>query len=366
MENKRIIAQINLTNIAYNIKNIKKYVSTKVMAIIKADAYGHGAIPVSQVCADNGADWLGVATIEEALDIRTNGVKLPILILGDTVDNELKNVVEYNITQTIFCTQIANKLSKIAMSLNKHVDVHIKIDTGMNRIGFSTDNNSIDEILKISKLPFINVTGIFSHFATSDSFDKAFSNIQFNAFMNMVNKLNNAGLTNIITHISNSGAILDLSEYNLDMVRAGILLYGIYPSNEVKHSIPLKRAMTIKSYVSFVKDVGIGNSISYNQTYHTTKITKIATIPVGYADGYRRAMSNCGRVFINGSYANIIGSVCMDQFMVDVSGINVSRGDTVILMGDDITVYELASIQNSIPYEVICAVSRRVPRVYIK
>lgn len=366
---ERVIAEINLDNIAYNMSNIRKAINkkTKIMAIVKADAYGHGAIEVAKTALYNGADWLGVAIIDEAIELRKNNIFEPILILGHTIEHKLLQVIKYNITQTVFSYDMAKKLSDEAKKIEKTVNIHIKIDTGMCRLGFLPNDKTIDEIIAIKNLPYINITGIFTHFATADIKDKTFAKEQFKKYMEVIKKLEENGINNLIKHISNSGAILDLEEYRLDMVRAGIILYGMYPSNEVLKNISLKPAMSLKTHISYVKEIEENVSVSYCRTYFTSKKTKIATIPVGYADGYSRILSNKARVFINGKYANVIGNICMDQFMIDVTHIpNVKEGDIVTLMGENIKAEELANLQNTINYEVVCNIGKRIPRVYIK
>lgn len=366
---ERVVAEINLDNIAYNMKNIRKNIDehTKIMAVVKADAYGHGAVEVAKTALYNGANWLGVAIIDEAIELRKNNIFEPILILGHTIENKLLQIIKYNITQTIFSYEMAERLSKEALKIKKSVDIHIKIDTGMSRLGFLPIEQTIEEIIQIQKLPYINITGIFTHFATADMQDKTFTKEQFEKYMWVINKLEEKGFTNFIKHISNSGAILDLKEYRLDMVRAGIILYGMYPSSEVIKNIDLKPAMSLKTHISYVKEIDANVSVSYCRTYFTDKKTKIATIPVGYADGYARILSNKARVFINGYYANVIGNICMDQFMIDITHIpNIKEGDIVTLMGEDITAEELARLQNTINYEIVCNIGKRVPRVYIK
>lgn len=370
---ERVIAEINLDNIAYNMTNIREKVNkkTKIMAVVKADAYGHGAVEVAKTALYNGADWLGVAIIDEAIELRKNNIFEPILILGHTIEHKLLQVIKYDITQTVFSFEMAKKLSDEATKIKKKVNIHIKIDTGMSRLGFLPTDESIDEILAIKNLPYINITGIFTHFATADMKDKTFTKEQFEKYMWVIKKLEEKGINNIIKHISNSGAILDIDEYSLDMVRAGIILYGMYPSNQVLKSIKLKPAMSLKTHISFIKEIEPDVSVSYCRTYFTNKKTKIATIPVGYADGYARILSNRARVLINGEYANIIGNICMDQFMIDITNIqNVKQGDIVTLMGEDnnnhITAEELANLQNTINYEIVCNIGKRIPRVYIK
>ncbi len=373
IEYQRVIAEINLDNIAYNIKQIKSIVNkdTKIMAIVKADGYGHGAVETAKTCLYNGADFLGTAMSDEGVELRKNNIFVPILILGYTIDSKLEEVVEYELTQTIFSFETAKKLSETAKRLGKTAYIHIKLDTGMGRIGFKPNDETIKTIVDISKLDNIKITGLFTHFATADEKDKSFTVLQFNRFKYVSDKLKELGFKDIICHVSNSGAILDMPELNLDMVRAGIIIYGLYPSDEVKKIIDLKPAMSIKTHVSFVKQTEENTSISYARSYFTDKKTKIATIPVGYADGYSRLLSNKARVIINGCYAKQVGNICMDQFMTDVTEIeNVKENDEVILMGKyndlEITAEELASVQGTINYEFICGVGKRVPRVYIK
>lgn len=381
---ERVVAEINLDNIAHNIINIKKFLSqeTKLMAIVKADGYGHGAIEVAKTCLYNGANFLGVAIIDEALELRNNNIHEPILILGYTKDSRLSLVVEYNITQTIFSYEMAKKLSKEAVILNKKVNVHIKIDTGMGRLGFYPNEDTVKEIIKISKLKFIKITGIFTHFANADNIDKSFTIEQIKRFNNLLELLKNNkfDFNNIDIHASNSGGILDFNKlsnrfnFNFNMVRAGIIIYGLYPSEYVEKSISLKPAMSLKTHISFIKEVEANTSISYGSTYITNKKSKIASIPVGYADGYARCLSNKARVIINGYYCNVIGRICMDQFMVDVTHIeDVKIEDNVILMGSNnfnnnfnISVEELANLQGTINYEIVCNIGKRVPRVFIK
>lgn len=366
---ERVIAEINLDNIAYNMTNIKKSLNknTRIMAIVKADGYGHGAVEIAKTALYNGANWLGVAIIDEAIEIRKNNILEPILILGNTIEHKFIQVIKYNITQTVFSYNMAKKLSNEAKKLKKNVNIHIKIDTGMSRIGFLPTKETIQQILNISKLPYIKITGIFTHFATSDIKDKSFTKEQFQKYIYIVNILEKKGINKFIKHISNSGAILDLKNYQLDMVRVGIILYGMYPSNQVEKNIALKPAMTLKTYISFIKELEPNISVGYCRTYFTNKKTKIATIPVGYGDGYARILSNKARVFINGQYANVIGNICMDQFMIDITHIqNIKEGDEVILMGECITPEELANLQNTINYEIVCNIGKRVPRVYIK
>lgn len=372
-EYQRVIAEINLDNIAHNMREIKKITgeNTKIMAVVKADGYGHGSLEVSKTVLYNGADSLAVAICDEGVQLRENNIHVPILVLGYTPQGKMDEIIKYNLIQTVFSYEMAENISNSAKKLNKTAQIHIKIDTGMGRIGFTADEEGIEEILKINSLPNIHITGVFTHFAISDKKDKSFTFEQFEKFKYVIKKLKENGINNLISHASNSGAILDLNELNSDMVRAGIILYGLYPSKEVLHNINLKPAMSIKTHISFIKTVGANTSIGYGRTYFTDKKTVVATVPVGYADGYSRILSNKARVIVNGKYCNIIGSICMDQFMIDVTECeNIKVNDEVVLIGQqgecEITAEEIAYLQDTINYEIICNVGKRVPRVYIK
>lgn len=370
-EQERVIAEINLDNIAKNIKNIRNAIKkeSKIMAVVKADAYGHGCVEVSKACLSSGAEWLGVAILEEAIELRKNNIFEPILVLGNTMESKFEQLIKNDITQTVFSFEMAKKLSDIAKNIGKDVNIHIKIDTGMSRIGFLPNQETIEEIVKISKLPYVNITGVFTHFATSDEENKDFAKEQFEKYMWVIEKLEDRGITNVLKHVSNSGAILDLSEYDLDIVRAGIIIYGIYPSDKVKKEIELFPAMSIKTHIVYIKEIEENTSVGYCRTYFTNKKTKIATVPIGYADGYSRMMSNKGKVIVNGQYANVIGNICMDQFMIDVTHIeNVQIGDKVTLIGEENGLFigadDLAKLQGTISNEIVCGIGKRIPRVF--
>ena len=372
-EYHRLLAEINLDAIGNNIREIRKLIKekTQLLAVVKADAYGHGAEEVAKVCLYNGADQLAVATCNEGVQVRQWSIQVPVLILGNTVEGQLETVINNNLTQAVFRYETAKKMSDMAVKLNKTALIHIKIDTGMSRIGFLPNDEALDEIEKIFALPNLKVTGVFTHFATADEKDKTFTMVQYKRFRFITDALNAKGHTDFIRHCANSGAILDMPELQLDMVRAGIIIYGMYPSTQVTHPINLIPAMSLKSQISYVKYLEENVSIGYGRTYFTTQKTKVATIPIGYADGYSRAFSNKARVIINGHYAPIIGNVCMDQMMVDVTNIpDVKDGDSVIIMGSDgkntVSAEELANIAGTINYEIVCDVGKRVPRVYIK
>lgn len=369
----RVQANINLDAICNNLLETRKLIKkeTKIMAIIKADGYGHGAIPLAKTI-DEIVDAYGIAILEEGIELRKAGITKPILILGFTPAPLYEKLVEYDISQTVFQYDMAKKLSEVAIAMKRKAKIHIKLDTGMGRIGFGDNKESVKVIQDIADLDGIEIVGLFTHFACADETDKTSVCNQYHRFIAFAEQLEQKGIHIPIKHVSNSAAIIDLPQANLDMVRSGISTYGLYPSEEVdKKKIVLQPAMEIKSMVSYVKEVEAGTGISYGSTYVTKGKTKVATIPVGYADGYPRALSSRGRVLIHGISAPIIGRVCMDQFMVDVTHIDdVEEGDTVTLIGADgdncITVEELSALAYSFNYEFVCDINKRIPRVYYK
>ncbi len=370
----RVTANIDLDAICNNITNTRKLVgnTTRIMAIIKADGYGHGAIPIAKALDQIGVDAFGIAILEEGIELRRAGIKKPLLILGYTPKEQFKELVRFDITPTIFESCTAEELSKEALKQNKTANIHIKLDTGMSRIGFSDKIESIEEIKKIASMKGIRIEGIFSHFACADETDKTSAINQLKRYLSFVKQLEAEGIFIPVKHIANSAGIIDLPEAQLDMVRSGISTYGLYPSEEVnKNKIELKPAMEIKTHISYVKEVDAGVGVSYGSTYITTDKTTIATIPVGYGDGYPRLLSSKGRVLVHGKSAPIIGRVCMDQFMVDVTKIdNVKQGDVVTLLGKDgdqfISAEEIAEMAYSFNYELICNVGKRIPRIYYR
>lgn len=373
-DEERVLAIVDLDAIASNIKNIRAKVdkNSGIIGIIKADAYGHGSVETAKVLLDNGADWLAVAVVDEGLNLRKNGITAPILLLGYTPELRLNDVINNGFIQTVYSYDTAKKLSDAASALGKKAVIHIKIDTGMGRIGYRVNEESADEIVKISKLPNIDVNGMFTHFSTADEADKAYTLEQYNKFVKMNDMLEERGLHIPVKHAANSAAIMDFDNMMFNMVRPGIILYGAYPSDEVKkENLSLSPAMSIKTHVSYVKDVNEGDSISYGRKYIAPSKRRIATIPVGYADGFIRAYSKGGKVLIRGEYAPIVGRICMDQFMVDVTDIDgVEVNDEVVLMGKqgdkEITADFIASVLDTINYEVFCTLSKRVPRQYIQ
>ncbi|MBN1055145.1 alanine racemase [Clostridium botulinum] len=366
-------AEIDLDAIAYNMRNIKKLAQNKdVIAVVKADCYGHGALDVVPTLLENGASRLAVAVLTEAIELRNNNITAPIMILGYTPEYLFEEVVNYDIEQTVYDLEYAKKLSHLAIKFNKKAKVHIAIDTGMGRIGFIPNEKAIKDIKKIYNLKGLDVIGIFTHFSTSDETDKEYTNEQFNKFTSFIDMLSKVGVKIPIKHISNSGAIIDMPKTYLDSVRAGIILYGYYPSDEInKDNIKLKPALTLKASLTRVQELDINSYISYGKTFKTERKSIIATLPIGYADGYSRLLAPGAKVIINGKFAPIIGRICMDQCMIDVTDIDdIHVGDEVIILGEDgnlkLTANDLAKSMGTINYEILCMLKYRIPRVYMK
>ena len=366
-------AEIDLDAIKYNIDSIKRRVDTKeLIAVVKADAYGHGALDVSKTLVENGATKLAVAVITEAMELRHGNINTPIMILGYTPLEFAADLINYDIEQTIFDLEYATKLSEIALNLGKKAKVHVALDTGMGRIGFLINDNSLNEILKISSLKGLEVVGIFTHFATADESDKNYSNKQYKKFTDFNEKLVSKGVNIPLKHVSNSGAIIDMPNTYLDGVRAGIVLYGYYPSEDVlKQNLDLKKAISIKTQVAHVKILDKNEYVSYGRKFKTERKSIIATLPIGYADGYSRALTGKAKVIINGKFAPVVGTICMDQCMIDVTDIgDVHVGDEVIVLGRDkdlkFDADDMAKAMGTINYEVLCMIKQRIPRVYIE
>lgn len=366
-------AEINLDAIAYNMKNIKKLVQNKdIIAVVKADCYGHGALDVVPTLLENGASRLAVAVLTEAIELRKHDISAPIMILGYTPEYLFEELITYDIEQTVYDLDYAKKLSDLALKFNKKAKIHLAIDTGMGRIGFLPNEKSINSIKEIFSLKGLDIVGTFTHFSTSDEVNKEYANEQFNKFSSFTDKLLSMGLDIGIKHISNSGAIIDMPKTYLDSVRAGIILYGCYPSDEIKkESLNLKPALTLKANVTRVQEFEEKSSISYGRTFKTERKSLIATLPIGYADGYSRLLVPGAKVIINGKFAPVIGRICMDQCMIDVTDIdNVNIGDEVIILGEykdlKITAEDLANFMGTINYEILCMLKYRIPRVYIK
>lgn len=366
-------AEIDLDAIAYNTRNIKKLIGDKdLIAVVKANCYGHGVIDIIPTLLENGASRFAVAMISEALEIRDNKITAPVMILGFTPLYLGEELINNNIEQTVYDLDYAKELSKIALTLNKKAKIHIAIDTGMGRIGFLPNEKSIDNITEICSLEGIEVIGIFTHFSTSDEKDKEYSHDQFTKMLSVMDTLKKRGIDIPLKHVANSGAIIDLPDTYLDAVRAGIILYGYYPSDEIdKNNLALKPALTLKATITNVKTLEKDMYVSYGRTFKTSNETIVATIPVGYADGYLRKLAENGKVIIKGEFAPIIGRICMDQFMIDVTNIpDVKIGDEVILLGEKnglkYNADDMAKKLDTINYEVTCMLKSRLPRVYIK
>ena len=368
----RVYASVNLDNIYANMKELKENTAngTQMVAVIKTDGYGHGAVPVAKTIDDLVAAY-AVATIDEALNLRRHNIDKPIYILGFIYEHRMKDAILNDVRMTVYDVEMAKQISKEASQMNKNAYVHIKIDTGLSRIGFATTDEAVADICEIAKLPNIVMEGIFTHFAASDSADKKAATMQLESFNSFNEKLASNGIDIKIKHCSNSAGIIDMPVANMNEVRAGIALYGMYPSDEVnKRAVMLRPALELKSHVIFVKDVPAGVGVSYGSTFITDKPMKIATIPLGYGDGYPRNLSNKGYVLIKGVKCRILGRVCMDQFMVDVTDLDVKKGDVVTLVGKDgdesITVEELAALAGTFNYEFVCNLGKRIPRVYYR
>lgn len=366
-------AEIDLDAIAYNTRNIKKLIGDKdLIAVVKANCYGHGVIDIIPTLLENGVSRFAVAMISEALEIRDNKITAPVMILGFTPLYLGEELINNNIEQTVYDLDYAKELSKIALTLNKKAKIHIAIDTGMGRIGFLPNEKSIDNIAEICSLEGIEVIGIFTHFSTSDEKDKEYSHEQFTKMISVMDTLKKRGIDIPLKHVANSGAIIDLPDTYLDAVRAGIILYGYYPSDEIdKNNLALKPALTLKATITNVKTLEKDMYVSYGRTFKTSNETIVATIPVGYADGYLRKLAENGKVIIKGEFAPIIGRICMDQFMIDITNIpDVKIGDEVILLGEKnglkYNADDMAKKLDTINYEVTCMLKSRLPRVYIK
>jgi len=373
MELSRAVwAEINLDNLAHNMRETSRITNkdTKISAVIKADGYGHGAVSIAQTLLDNGADKFAVATLSEAIQLRKEFDKTEIMVLGYTPSHLAKEVINNNIIQTIYSLEQAKEFSNIAIKMKKNITVHIKIDSGMNRLGMLCTEETINTILEISKLNNLIIEGIYTHFAVSDEIDKTYTKTQVKKFNFIVESLEKKNLYIPIKHVSNSGAIIDLPEFNFDMVRAGIMLYGLYPSKTVDHKkVNLKEVMCLKTNIAQVKTIEAGEGISYGLKYVCKKQTQIATLPIGYADGFTRMLSGKVEVLVKDKKVPVLGSICMDQCIIDVTQLDVKRGDEVVLFGGNnnkTSINSIARLLDTINYEIVCMVNKRVPRVYIK
>ncbi len=370
----RCFANIYLNRLVHNYKALRQKTadSAKFMAVVKANGYGHGAVQCATALADAGADWFGLSNIDEAIELRCANLTSPMLVMGYTPPTFASELANFDITQTIYSPEYAAELSHQAELLGVVVDVHIKLDTGMSRLGFCPDDpTTLDCLWQLHQNPHINITGVFTHFAVSDQSGDgdSFTAGQFERFLGFCDKMKQRGIPHGLRHCCNSGGILRHPDKHLDMVRGGIALYGLPPSQQSADIVPLLPVMEWQVAVSMVKELSADQAVGYGCTFISPTTMRIATLSAGYADGYDRGYSNRGRVLIGGRYAPIIGRICMDQFMVDVSDIpDVSLGDMAILVGrqgqNSITFDELSGLSGSINYELACRVSQRVERVY--
>ena len=371
----RVCARIDLDAIEYNMemmhKNTREGVS--MISVIKTDGYGHGAVQIARMLEPKDYIWgYAVATLDEAVVLRKRGIKKPILVLGCIFPDQWEAAITHEIRFTVYTKEMAEGISELAGKLGKDAYVHIKVDTGMSRLGFLIQEESAEIITGITRLPGLIMEGMFTHFAKADETDKTFTNKQYEGYLWMKKRLEENGVTFQYYHCCNSAGIIDVKEANLDLVRAGISTYGLYPSEEVeKENVPLKPALELVSHVAHVKWVDEGTPVSYGGTYITKRRTRIATIPVGYGDGYPRSLSNKGYVLIHGKEAPILGRVCMDQFMVDVTEIeDVAFGDVVTLVGENegahLPVEVLSDLSGRFNYEFVCDLGKRIPREFIR
>ena len=369
----RACATVNLDAIYDNVVNLGKRLKdgTKIIAVVKTDGYGHGAIPIAKTINELVYAY-AVATVDEAVNLRRHGIIKPIYVIGYTHESQLKRLIAYDIRASVFTYDMGKAVSEMALAEGKVAKIHIKVDTGMSRIGFKPDDESAAIVKKISELPNLEIEGIFTHFAKADEKDKMATRNQYELFSNFINKLEKLGVQIPVKHCSNSAAMMELPEYNLDACRAGIAMYGLYPSEEVDKSlVDLKPALGLKSHIAYIKTIEKGTEVSYGGTFVADREMKIATIPLGYGDGYRRSLSNKGYVLINGKKANILGRICMDQFMVDVTDINASKDDEVVLLGksgnEEISAERLAEMAGlTFNYEIVCDIGKRIPRVFYR
>lgn len=374
---RRTWAEVDLNAAEHNFNIIKeKAKGSKICCVVKADGYGHGANVLSKLYEDLGADFLAVSNIDEAEELRDYGIKLPILILGYTPVNDAKRLLKLRLTQAVYSLDFAKELSAKCQELGEKLNVHIKIDTGMSRIGFlcqsfPRDNNSIDEIVEACSLKGLNAEGLMAHFSVADEGEEGreYTNAQLAAFDYTVEALKERGINFDIIHHANSAGTEDYENAHKSMVRAGVILYGLAPSPKLEGALPLKPLMTLKTSVASVKKIYKGTTVSYGRTFEAEEDMTVATVTIGYADGYFRDFSNKGYMLLKGRKCKILGRVCMDQTIIDVSGIeDVKIGDEVVVFSatESPAVNDLANFADTINYEIICAVSKRVPRYYNK
>jgi len=364
-------AEIDLGALSRNIAAIRALLQpdARLMAVVKANAYGHGVLPVARVCLENGADYLAVANVQEAMEIRQANIHAPIMVLGMVPEEQAALMSRHDIEAAVADLESAQGYSRQASAVHP-LRLHVKLDTGMGRIGFQTDEKTVGEIKTIQQLPNVTLQGIFSHFAAADAADKEYSRRQTSDFEAFIECLQANNIHIPVKHLANSAAIMDLPETQYNMVRSGIIMYGLYPSDQVKREkLPLEPVMRLKTRIGFLKTLSSGRSVSYCRTFVAPQDTLVATVPIGYADGYSRLLSNRAWAVVRGQKVPLIGNVCMDQCMFDVTGVEgVEKGDEMILFGrpeDGVTADDLAHITGTINYEIVCTLGQRIPRVYV-
>ena len=365
-------AEVDLDAIAYNTRQIQEWIGEKVelMAVVKGDAYGCGAIMVARAALRGGATRLATARVDEAVQLRQGGITVPIFVLGYVPDEEMEAVVRWGIESPLMHWDIACTLSELSSERGVVTPVHVKVDSGMGRFGLLPDE-VVRFVERLLTLPGIRLEGLYTQFSVADETDKTYTHQQFDTYKAVLKELEDKGISVPVRHVANSATTLDVPEAHLDMVRCGIIIYGVYPSGEVDRSISLRPALSLKSRVARLRTLPAGASISYGRTYTTRRAARVALVPVGYGDGFRRALSNLAHVLIRGRRAPVIGNICMDQCVVDVDDIpEVQRDDEVVLMGrqgdEEIRVEDIAQLVSAIPYEVLAGISARVPRVYVR
>ncbi len=360
-------AEINLDNLAHNFYQVKKITkpSVKVMVCVKADAYGHGIIPVSKKLESLGVDYLGVASIDEGIALRKSGIKKPILILGLVLKKDIAPVFKYRLTPTICTEELAKVFNAEASKRGKALNVHIKVDTGMGRVGILC-RDSLDFIKKVSLLKSLKMEGVFTHLSCADT-DRVFTRGQIRSFDKLIDDIKNSGIKIPLVHAANSMGLIGYKDSHFNMVRPGLVIYGLYPKPGLK--IKLKPVLSLKTKVIFTKKLPKGHGVSYGRTYITKDLSNILTLPIGYGDGYPRNLSNLAPVLIKGKRLKISGRICMDQIMVDAGNLKVNAAEDVVLIGKQgggmISTEELAKLSGTIPYEITCGLGARVPRIYI-
>ncbi len=366
--------EVDLDSLVHNLREVKKNLKppASVIGVVKADGYGHGAVEVARVLLEEGVDRLAVAVLDEGMELRNAGIEVPILNLGYTPPYHYDLLCQYDVTPTIYNYDDAVSLSRKAAEKKRRIKIHIKLDTGMGRIGFIPGKDSLEAVSKIYNLDGIIIEGIFTHFSVADIEDKSYTYMQYRKYIDFCNKLADRGINIPIKHVCNSAAIIDHPDMHLDMVRPGIILYGYFSDREVRKDLASPRPVaSLKARISHVKTIPAGASVGYGRKFIAYRETVVATLPLGYADGYSRILSGKANVLVKGREVPVIGNICMDQCMIDVTEIEgVEVGEEVVLMGSQggrsITALDLAGLMGTIQHEVLCGISKRVPRVYIK